>query len=331
MTAKTKKVVIKEELVELTGDYKLAIVLNQMIYWSERVSDFDRFINEEKIRLSSENMDSDNMVFLNGWIYKTAEELAKECMITNSEATMRRHLDKLVEFGWLDIRRNPKYKWDKTYQYRVDLKKIQFDLFEKGYALEGYRIDLTNRIFKMKVPTFKMTNQTIQNDGAIPEITTEITTNKKEEEKEAPARSNPFQFFEENGFGMISGHMSEKIGQWIDDLSSDLVLEAMKIAVERGAKNWSYIEKILRDWADKKITTVEQVHAAMLAYKEKQLKQWNKPRYGSKPSRTEKLPEWFDEPNNQPPVKNAVDVNEKKLSVQEKLKKFRGETPNGQT
>jgi len=45
-----KRVVIKEELVALTGDYIKAILLNQFLYWSERVEDFDLFILEEQQR-----------------------------------------------------------------------------------------------------------------------------------------------------------------------------------------------------------------------------------------------------------------------------------------
>jgi hypothetical protein len=48
--AKTKCVVIREELVALTGDYKRAIVLGQLIYWSERVQDRSLFIEEEHQR-----------------------------------------------------------------------------------------------------------------------------------------------------------------------------------------------------------------------------------------------------------------------------------------
>ena len=44
---KLKRVVIKEELFALTGDFKEAIILNQFNYWSERRSDFDKFVEEE--------------------------------------------------------------------------------------------------------------------------------------------------------------------------------------------------------------------------------------------------------------------------------------------
>ena len=45
---KLKRIVIKEELFSITNDTFEAIILGQMIYWQERVNDFDKFIKEEK-------------------------------------------------------------------------------------------------------------------------------------------------------------------------------------------------------------------------------------------------------------------------------------------
>jgi DnaD/phage-associated family protein len=330
MTRRTKKVIIKEELVELTGDYKLAIVLNQMIYWSERVADFDMFIKEEKDRLSTEKVESNILEYQHGWIYKTSEDLAGECMITNSEATMRRYLDKLISCGWLSARRNPKYKWDKTMQYRVNVTAIQKALFVMGFALEGYRIDFDlseimndESNFQNDESNFHGDESNFHGERAIPEITSEITTKKKEEEA-PPCEVNPFSFFEENGFGTIGGYMAEKIGQWCDDLSPELVLEAMKIAVERCVKNWSYVERILRDWSEKKFKTVDQVHAAILAFRENQAKQRDRPK-NYQPKRTEMLPDWFDDnPQQQVPKQNNSDaeLEAKRKQVEENLKKL---------
>ncbi|WP_181444561.1 DnaD domain-containing protein [Bacillus sp. 03113] len=354
MTTKTKKVVIREELVELTGDFKLAIVLNQMIYWSERISDFDGFIKEEKERLESENLDSSNLEYQNGWIYKKADELADECMITNSEATMRRYLDKLVSCGWLDTRRNPKYKWDKTLQYRLNLRKIQQDLFNLGYFLEGYRFTLSvenfqndesnfqneNTNFQNESTSFQNENSDFQNDDsnfhderAIPEITSEITSEiKKEvEEEEAHVRKiTPFDFFEQNGFGLIGSYMSEKISMWCEDLSDELVIKAMEIATEYGKTQWSYVDTILRNWASKNIKTVQQADALLMAFKKDRAKQRDRPAkgYKSKATRTEMLPEWFKE-NDTPssnPVENQMSEEEwqkKQSELDDLLKKYR--------
>lgn len=186
---KLKRVVIKEELVALTGDFIKAVILNQFIYWSERVGDFDKFIQEEKVR-AEQHGEELGISPTNGWIYKKAEELAEETMLGVSPATMGRHIKVLVEKGWLEQRQNPKYKWDQTKQYRVNLFKIQLDLLEIGYFLEGYKVDtktlfehanfkMKNADFKMKIGdsklknhAFNLKNQTIENEKAIPEITT---------------------------------------------------------------------------------------------------------------------------------------------------------------
>jgi len=158
------------------------------------------------------------------------------------------------------------------------------------------------------------------------EITTKSTTKiEKEKEEEAPAGVQskvPFIFFENNGFGMISGYMSEKISSWCQDISDDLVLEAMKLAVENGKKNWRYVETILRSWADKGIKTVEQVHAEQNAYREQKSKQRNKPKGGVKPKRQEIVPVWMDDSIEQPKMEKSSDTESKQESIEEMLKQL---------
>lgn len=207
-----KRVVVKEELVALTGDFTKAVILNQFLYWSERVRDFDLFINEEKTR-AEQHGEKVTIGTTSGWIYKKAEELIEETMLGISPATMGRHIKHLIDNGWVEQRHNPNYKWDQTKQYRVNLFKIQHDLLCMGYFLEGYKIDLSalfqTPTFKMKDADFilktrdskmksqdielqnratNLKDQTSQNERAIPEITTEIiskTSFKDFEEEES--------------------------------------------------------------------------------------------------------------------------------------------------
>ena len=143
---KLKRVVLKEEFIALTKKVNHAIVLNQMIYWSERTKDAKKFAEEEMARarkFSDGSVETEEEVLetlLSGWIYKSSEELIEDTMLSISRKTMDRLLDDLVESKWLSRRRNPKYKWDKTWQYRVDLNKIQSDLKELGYPLDGYTL-----------------------------------------------------------------------------------------------------------------------------------------------------------------------------------------------
>lgn len=188
---KLKRVVIKEELVALTGKIESAIVLNQFIYWSERVKDIDGYLKEEMERVrkfsdgSSESESDIKENLANGWIYKTAAEMKEECMFEKSATTMERIMVALVDKGWLDRRRNPKYKWDKTYQYRVNLLRIQHDLVKLGYALEGYSLGINDEESNLQNEVSTVQNEgselqnadsSLQNEAAIPEITTEITS-----------------------------------------------------------------------------------------------------------------------------------------------------------
>lgn len=208
MSKKLKRVVIKEELVALTEDYKKAIILNQLIYWSERIKDVDMFLAEEKKRMEAHGITEEDakIDFQNGWIYKKAEELSEETMMGIAKGNMNKHIDFLVENGWIDKRRNPKYKWDKTYQYRVNIVKIQKDLQTLGYSLEGYElyqdenIEVTKHDYEVN-KTELQNNETLlrgddsllcnqQNVTAIPEITSEITYKEKREEEDEEIYNN---------------------------------------------------------------------------------------------------------------------------------------------
>ncbi|MFT9486786.1 MAG: hypothetical protein ACH0QD_05400 [Tepidibacillus sp.] len=214
-TRKLKRIIIKEELVYLTGDFKLAIVLNQMIYWSERVRDYDKFVLEEKERIEKygdENTPEQNAILKNGWIYKKAEELSEETMIGVKPKAMREYLKTLVEHGWLDQRRNPHIAMDRTLQYRVNIVKIQKDLKKLGFNLDGYGLfeddneddnspeekefskeqkensNFLKENSKGEKENWKVVleNRKGEKEKAIPEITTEITSesfyNEEEEE-----------------------------------------------------------------------------------------------------------------------------------------------------
>lgn len=136
-----RRAVIKEEFVALTGNCEQAIILNQFDYWSHRTNDIDAYIEEEIARQQNpEAIDILEKTKTNGWIYKSTKELLGEIMLSISEKTARRHLIKLVEHRWLQERDNPDNKWDKRKQYRYNLAKVQKDLSELNYPLEGWQI-----------------------------------------------------------------------------------------------------------------------------------------------------------------------------------------------
>lgn len=170
---KLKRAVIKEEYIAITGDFQKAVILNQFIYWSERVSDFDEFIRQENNRATQHGFEEQELT--NGWIYKTAEELSEETMLGLSSASMRSHIKALIDLGFISERNNPKYKWDRTKQYRVDLVAITKALMNEGFVLEGYKINL---------PFLEIKNGNGENSTAIPKTTSNTTTKTNNTKKE---------------------------------------------------------------------------------------------------------------------------------------------------
>lgn len=183
---KLKRVTIKEELVALTGNYVCALILNQFIYWSERTDDTDEFLREERTRNPELDIEP-----LHGWVYKKADALIEELMLDVSGTTIRRYITKLVDLKLLLERYNPKRKYDRTMQYRPNIVEIQKQLQVIGYALEGYplylarSLNLQNEECILHDAECKPQNEesnlqneewNLQNEAAIPEITTEITT-----------------------------------------------------------------------------------------------------------------------------------------------------------
>lgn len=84
--------------------------------------------------------------------------------------------------------------------------------------------------------------------------------NNKQKQSENVVVENPFNFYE-NNFSTLNPFVSENIGMWIDDLSGEVVIEAMKLAVMNNARNWKYCESILKNWITNNIKTLDDVQA----------------------------------------------------------------------
>lgn len=305
---KLKRVVIKEEFIELTGNLNEAVLLNQLLYWQERVNDYDNLLAEEISRMQETGIEP-NVEISNGWIYKKAEELAEETLLKASRQTIRNTINKLIEKGYVLQRRNPKYNWDKTLQYRINFPKLMSDLQGIGYALEGYELlekamlntehsNVKNLPSNEKYGHSEVQNlhSNVENLQAIPEITSEITSEDLKKEKEKmDKRPNPFSFYEQNGFGMLGSYLAEKINHWLDgdyfDEPEAVVIEALKIAIENNVLTWNYAEKILGDWSSKNARTANDAKAIVARYKDQKSRKAQKryPQSKSQPKK-ESLP-----------------------------------------
>ena len=126
---------IWQSFASLTGEPCSAVILNQLLYWALRITDFELFVAEEK-RAALQ----DHPSFYHGWFSRSAQEILKATLLTISVSTIRRYLNFLAERGWVQIRKRSQNKWTRTPQYRVNLRKLCIDLQEHGYSLPDFSI-----------------------------------------------------------------------------------------------------------------------------------------------------------------------------------------------
>jgi hypothetical protein len=107
---KLKQSMIKEELIAITGNWILAIILNQFIQWTYALTD--------------------------NWIQKSAKQINDTIMFDFSDVTIRSYIKNLVNRGYLEERNNPECVNDRTKQYRVNMLKVIGDLSHLGYSLD---------------------------------------------------------------------------------------------------------------------------------------------------------------------------------------------------
>ncbi|GMA66222.1 hypothetical protein NZD89_29050 (plasmid) [Alicyclobacillus fastidiosus] len=248
MQRKLKRVVVKQELVELTGDIFKAIILNQFVYWSERVYDFDKLISEERERMNEEGQTL-NMHPTEGWIYKSADELNDETMLGISPATMGRHIKSLIDAGYLLSRNNPEHKWDRTKQYRVDFVKLCGDLAKLGYTLDGYPFSTeTDANFNLKNGDSNLKDQDVQIERAIPEITTKIYTETTHNNNVAVIQEQI-----ESHLGTSIASLSKHLPKWLKQYGENKLLDIARY-IGSTPEKWdksivgAYRTAVTEDW-----------------------------------------------------------------------------------
>lgn len=239
------------------------------------------------------------------WVYNSYKEWQKQFPFW-SEKTISRIVKKLEDSGLVICDNFNSLVIDKTKWYRICYEKLsEIEQQKSTERQKGRSIgqsDLSTGQVDQTIQT-QCLNQSDNLSVPLPEITTRHLNNVDEKVKiSALTESNQkqptaFQFYEQNGFGALVSHVSFKIGNWIDDISEELVLHAMKIAVENNVLRWNYVEKILLDWSNKKLKTIVDVEKDKLrfeAQKNQRRKQSNKfkPQHSKEP-----VPDWFEKRN----------------------------------
>lgn len=118
----------------------------------------------------------------------------------------------------------------------------------------------------------------------------------------------------------------ESLGKWFDDFdeSYEIIEEAIKIAADSNKKTFRFVEYLLKEWANNKLQTIDQVRTyERNKFNNASAKQGNnnqpRPSYRNKPMREELLPEWFGKPEDEPARETVPASNENLEAEKQKM------------
>ncbi|RDI45655.1 DnaD domain-containing protein [Falsibacillus pallidus] len=248
------------------------------------------------------------------WVYNTYEQWQKQFPFW-SISTIRRTIAKLEKDGWIESRNYNKSKLDNTKWYSI--------CYEKLSEVEGIDVEPDHELNQTEqLDESNRTDDLVNMDKPLPESTSENPAENSKQVEDAAQAADPLHFFEVNGFGYPGHYIREKITHWCTDLSKELVVEAMKMALERGVKNWKYAECILINWVDQDIQSLEDVQ--VLQKKHRESKKQRVPQRKQNKVRVEKIPEWLEKKEEYKQEEKDPILIEKKRKMIEIQQKYQG-------
>lgn len=196
--------------------------------------------------------------------YPSVELICAELNI--SEKRFRKYRKELVELGYLTIERQRLEKGFSKNIYNLHSVPGQFvpvqNVSLQNVPLQNVRTN-NNSIKNNSIKDNSVNNNNhhhyIENNN-IYNSADDVSTNTLN----GGGGSNPFTFFQENGFGVINGYIAQDIDEWRNDFKEhgdDMLVMAMKIAVDNNKATWSYTKSILKRWLNTNITTPNDVKA----------------------------------------------------------------------
>ncbi|WP_102274061.1 DnaD domain-containing protein [Cytobacillus massiliigabonensis] len=170
-------------------------------------------------------------------------------------------------------------------------------------------------------------------DSVIDDVTGSSTLNKLNKTKlnktniSTATRVNYFDEYMLCFSGQPNPIQIQEINSFIDQdgLNEEVICASFKKAAEAGAK-YPYARSILNSWAKKGIKTIQDVENEQNIHEQRKKQQRQKTRRGAVPLRTEKLPSWFDENQqntDKPKQQPSDDIRQKRAELQETLKRMK--------
>lgn len=114
---------LRQEYLDICGgNHPASIVLAIMEHWANF-----RISRDLRAQRENEQREIGGLAPLpadGGWVYMSVRQWRDESMGFLSERDVEKALSILMELGFLERRRNPQHKWDRTYQWRLVVSAV---------------------------------------------------------------------------------------------------------------------------------------------------------------------------------------------------------------
>lgn len=128
-----------------------------------------------------------------------------------------------------------------------------------------------NKKYRERKKQSRLTNGDVNNDVNVTSHDGTDIDIDLDKEYTTTAEVNPFNFYEQNGFGTINPTIVGYINEWLDGNyfyeAEVILIKAMEEAVSNNVRKWSYVDKILINWDQNKLRTLNQVNAFLTEHK----------------------------------------------------------------
>ena len=175
---------------------------------------------------------------------------------TDGRASLRAGLKELEEHGYLKRYRKRddkgilrESKWILSEQPMFDFPKLDYPTLDNR-TLTSTNQNNTNQ------------NNTNLNDAAVEPNVVNIEAQPEEQATDCGGFAKIVDFYQAN-FGMINSYMADELRQTYDEWDSSseepalIIVKAMKIALEKNARNWKFVCGVLRQWEGKARTLAD--------------------------------------------------------------------------
>lgn len=123
--------------------------------------------------------------------------------------------------------------------------------------------------------TFNNTMNNTLNISSLSLITNNQENARERKKEDEDDKKIVFDFYQQN-FGMLTPYTIQQLDYWIEDLSPVLVKLALEKTIMNNVKNFNYANRILLDWKQKNVKTVEDVQALEIEHQNKTTKKSTK-------------------------------------------------------